>query len=183
MFQKSYTMSPSTPVKLVLGCGDLGAGKLTGDAVAQFFNIFHDHRHTEIDTAAAYPIQKPGESEGAVSGVGDWAIISTKILKPFTTEKVKQDIEAGLERLGGRDVDILYLHVPDTETPLDETLAAIDVAFRAGKFKRFGVSNYSPEMLESIFGICDKQGEISLVPSFKQLLIRIRLCQTFSLSK
>ena len=34
-----------------------------------------------------------------------------------------------------------YLHAPDRETPFEETLAAIDAEYRAGKFKRFGISN------------------------------------------
>lgn len=34
-----------------------------------------------------------------------------------------------------------YLHAPDRETPFAETLKAIDAEYRAGKFKRFGISN------------------------------------------
>ncbi len=53
-------------------------------------------------------------------------------------------LDQSLKRLGLDYVDIFYHHRPDPETPLDETMAALDAAVRAGKALYIGVSSYSP---------------------------------------
>ncbi len=40
-------------------------------------------------------------------------------------------------------VDIYYLHAPDRNTPFEETLAVIDEVYKQGRFRRFGLSNFS----------------------------------------
>jgi len=54
-------------------------------------------------------------------------------------------LDQSLERLGLDYVDIFYHHRPDPETPLEETMGALDAAVRAGKALYVGVSSYSPE--------------------------------------
>ena len=53
-------------------------------------------------------------------------------------------LDASLKRLGLDYVDIFYHHRPDPETPLAETMGALDAAVRAGKALYVGVSSYSP---------------------------------------
>jgi L-glyceraldehyde 3-phosphate reductase len=53
-------------------------------------------------------------------------------------------LDQSLKRLGLDYVDIFYHHRPDPETPLEETMAALDAALRAGKALYVGVSSYSP---------------------------------------
>jgi L-glyceraldehyde 3-phosphate reductase len=53
-------------------------------------------------------------------------------------------LDASLKRLGLDYVDIFYHHRPDPETPLEETMGALDAAVRAGKALYVGVSSYSP---------------------------------------
>jgi L-glyceraldehyde 3-phosphate reductase len=53
-------------------------------------------------------------------------------------------LDQSLKRLGLDYVDIFYHHRPDPETPLEETMAALDAAVRAGKAHYVGVSSYSP---------------------------------------
>ena len=53
-------------------------------------------------------------------------------------------LDASLRRLGLDYVDIFYHHRPDPETPLEETMGALDAAVRAGKALYVGVSSYSP---------------------------------------
>jgi L-glyceraldehyde 3-phosphate reductase len=53
-------------------------------------------------------------------------------------------LDQSLKRLGLDYVDIFYHHRPDPETPLEETMAALDAAVRAGKALYVGVSSYSP---------------------------------------
>lgn len=54
-------------------------------------------------------------------------------------------LDQSLRRLGLDYVDIFYHHRPDPDTPLDETMGALDAAVRAGKALYVGVSSYSPE--------------------------------------
>ncbi|MFF7337641.1 aldo/keto reductase [Streptomyces sp. NPDC008163] len=54
-------------------------------------------------------------------------------------------LDQSLTRLGLDYVDIFYSHRPDPETPLEETMGALDAAVRQGKALYVGVSNYSPE--------------------------------------
>jgi L-glyceraldehyde 3-phosphate reductase len=54
-------------------------------------------------------------------------------------------LDQSLKRMGLEYVDIFYSHRPDPETPLEETMGALDAAVRQGKALYAGVSNYSPE--------------------------------------
>jgi L-glyceraldehyde 3-phosphate reductase len=54
-------------------------------------------------------------------------------------------LDQSLERLGLDYVDIFYSHRPDPETPLEETMSALDAAVRQGKALYAGISNYSAE--------------------------------------
>ncbi|HEY6683755.1 MAG TPA: L-glyceraldehyde 3-phosphate reductase [Propionibacteriaceae bacterium] len=65
---------------------------------------------------------------------GDWG--SRKYLR--------SSLDQSLQRLGLDYVDIFYHHRPDPDTPLEETMAALDAAVRAGKALYVGVSSYSP---------------------------------------
>src|ERR687895_556178 len=54
-------------------------------------------------------------------------------------------LDQSLRRLGLEYVDIFYSHRPDPETPLEETMGALDAAVRAGKALYVGISSYSAE--------------------------------------
>ena len=54
-------------------------------------------------------------------------------------------LDQSLRRLGLDYVDIFYSHRPDPDTPLEETMAALDHAVRSGKALYVGISSYSPE--------------------------------------
>ncbi|KAK5133624.1 hypothetical protein LTR08_007572 [Meristemomyces frigidus] len=152
-------MSSSAPLRLILGTGSVGSPTLSGTTAAKFLDTFREHDYTELDSAYVYPmVGTPGECERVLSQVGPWAHISTKILPPFDRENVAISIEGSVERLGGKEIDILYLHLPDRSTPMEETLEAVDAAHRAGKFKRFGVSNYSPQEVQKLVEVCASNG-------------------------
>ncbi|NDE17471.1 aldo/keto reductase [bacterium] len=55
-------------------------------------------------------------------------------------------------------LDTYFLHAPDAETSLEETLAAVDRAHRAGRFRQWGLSNFSLEQCERISDICAARG-------------------------
>jgi L-glyceraldehyde 3-phosphate reductase len=54
-------------------------------------------------------------------------------------------LDQSLRRMGLEYVDIFYSHRPDPDTPLEETMGALDAAVRQGKALYVGISNYSPE--------------------------------------
>ncbi len=54
-------------------------------------------------------------------------------------------LDQSLHRMGLEYVDIFYSHRPDPETPLEETMGALDQAVRSGKALYAGISNYGPE--------------------------------------
>lgn len=62
-------------------------------------------------------------------------------------------LDQSLQRLGLDYVDIFYHHRPDPETPLEETMGALDAAVRAGKALYVGVSSYSPDLTQQAAAI------------------------------
>ena len=54
-------------------------------------------------------------------------------------------LDQSLARMGLDYVDVFYHHRPDPETPLEETMGALDHAVRSGKALYVGISNYSPQ--------------------------------------
>src|ERR671939_1579550 len=55
-------------------------------------------------------------------------------------------LDQSLKRMGLEYVDIFYHHRPDPQTPLEETMTALDHAVRSGRALYVGVSNYPPEL-------------------------------------
>lgn len=62
-------------------------------------------------------------------------------------------LDQSLARMGLEYVDIFYHHRPDPETPLEETMLALDQAVRQGKALYAGVSNYDPELTREAAGL------------------------------
>ena len=54
-------------------------------------------------------------------------------------------LDQSLQRMGLEYVDIFYSHRPDPETPIEETMGALDQAVRSGKALYAGISNYNPD--------------------------------------
>lgn len=153
-------MSP--PIKIVFGTGSIG-DRITDASTKEAIDLFRKQGHVEIDTAAAYPVNSPGASESEIGAVHpDWAAVSTKIMpgveRANSRDKMQQSLAASLEHLNGLEIDILYFHAPDAATPMEEQAAAMDEAFKAGKFKRFGISNFSPEEVEELVEIAERKG-------------------------
>ena len=67
-------------------------------------------------------------------------------------------LDESLKRMGIDYVDIFYHHRPDPETPLEETMAALDQIVRPGKALYVGISNYNREQTSKAYEILQKQG-------------------------
>ena len=72
-------------------------------------------------------------------------------------------LDASLRRLKLEYVDIFYHHRPDAETPLEETMAALDLIVRQGKALYVGISNYSAEQTAQAVEILNKLGTPLLI--------------------
>lgn len=104
-----------------------------------------------IDTADAYG---EGRSEALVGewmrrrGNRDSMVVSTKVGKShahpgLSASAISSAVDASLARLGTDHIDLLYLHVDDTEVPFEETLLAVDDLIRQGKIRAFGMSDHT----------------------------------------
>jgi L-glyceraldehyde 3-phosphate reductase len=72
-------------------------------------------------------------------------------------------LDQSLQRMGLEYVDIFYSHRPDPETPLEETMGALDRAVRAGKALYVGISNYPADMTREAARILKELGTPCLI--------------------
>ncbi|MHA0857760.1 L-glyceraldehyde 3-phosphate reductase [Paenibacillus sp. CMAA1364] len=81
-------------------------------------------------------------------------------------------LDQSLSRLGLDYVDIYYHHRPDEDTPLEETMSALDLIVRQGKALYVGLSNYSPEMTLEASRILKRLGTPCLIhqPSYSMIM-------------
>ena len=105
-----------------------------------------------IDTANAYG---DGISEkivgAAVRATRDKVVIATKCgfgrvggkLEGLSRARLREAADASLTRLGSDWIDLYYLHVPDHDTPIDDTLDGVAELLEAKKIRAWGVSNYA----------------------------------------
>lgn len=134
------------------------------DEVNGFINTFYSRGYTQIDTARSYSPHARGSSEPRLGAVeaGKKFIIDTKVLSQtpgsHTRERIETGINESLEALKIKQINIEYLHQPDRQTPFEETVEAMDKAYREGKFKSFGLSNYAAAEVEQIVEICERRG-------------------------
>ena len=129
---------------------------------------------THFDLANNYG-PPPGSAEATLGrvlrddlrGYRDELVISTKAgygmwpgpYGDFGSRKyLIASLDQSLSRLGLDYVDIFYHHRPDPETPLEETLGALDHVVRSGKALYVGVSNYPPELLGRALRILERLG-------------------------
>jgi L-glyceraldehyde 3-phosphate reductase len=80
-------------------------------------------------------------------------------------------LDQSLARMGLDYVDIFYSHRYDPDTPLEETMGALDAAVRAGKALYVGISSYSPEKTREAAAILRQLGTPPLIhqPSYSML--------------
>ena len=80
-------------------------------------------------------------------------------------------LDQSLTRMGVDYVDVFYSHRPDPETPLEETMGALDTAVRSGKALYAGISSYSPERTAEAARILAEMGTPLFIhqPSYSML--------------
>ena len=120
-----------------------------------------------IDTADVYSDGLSEEIVGAVmAGRRDAALLTTKVRfgmggagpndEGLSRHHIIGACEASLRRLGTDYIDLYQLHEWDGQTPLEETLGALDDLVRAGKIRYIGVSNFAGWQLTKIAGVAQR---------------------------
>ena len=84
-------------------------------------------------------------------------------------------LDQSLRRMGLEYVDIFYHHRPDVQTPLEETMGALDYIVRSGRALYVGVSNYTPEQTRAAAAILRDLGTPCLIhqPSYNMFNRRV----------
>ena len=139
-----------------IGLGTMTWGRDTDESeAAEQCRIYIEAGGNFIDTAAVYG---SGDSERVVGGLigalfkRDEVVIATKAgisindgIRTVNTSRgaLLSELDASLKRLGTDYVDLWQVHTWDDQTPIDDTLSALETAYQSGKARYVGVSNYS----------------------------------------
>jgi len=143
-----------------LEVSELGLGTMTwsrdtdADEAGEQLDLFLDAGGTLIDTAASYA---DGGAEALLGSLLDGNVnradvqIVTKAgirrtaqggIVDSSRDTLLDTLDASLARLGTAHVDLFLVHVFDPQTPLDETLHALEIAVNSGRARYIGVSNF-----------------------------------------
>ncbi|MDQ2778513.1 MAG: aldo/keto reductase [Pseudomonadota bacterium] len=166
---------------LVLGGNVFG---WTADEATSFavLDAFVDSGFSCIDTADVYsrwaPGHSGGESEATIgrwlkqSGKRDRVLIATKVGKPMGDEAseegrgrqglsrrwIRQAVHDSLQRLQTDRIDLYQSHDDDSDTPLEDTLAAFGELIAEGKVRAIGASNYGAARLAEAIATSERLG-------------------------
>jgi aryl-alcohol dehydrogenase-like predicted oxidoreductase len=129
------------------------AGSLSIKDAQRLVDIAIDAGVNLFDTANVYTTGKSEEALGQVlKGKSAQMLVGTKVRFPMGKGPNEQgnsrwhilhECEASLKRLGRDHIDIYYLHEWDGMTPIEETMAALDMLVQQGKVRYIGCSNFS----------------------------------------
>jgi aryl-alcohol dehydrogenase-like predicted oxidoreductase len=163
--------------RIALGCGNFGGvgsapaffgkGESEDEALA-IMDAAWELGVTLFDTADAYG---GGRSERAVgrwmAERGERPVVATKVFnsvdgdpkdRGLARTRILRQIEGSLERLGIERVDLYLIHAWDADTPLEETLGALDELVRAGKVGAVGASNVDAAQLAEALAVSEDRG-------------------------
>ncbi|HEX6489750.1 MAG TPA: aldo/keto reductase [Gaiellaceae bacterium] len=163
--------------RIGLGCGNFGgvgsAPELfgQGESEGEAFAIMDAALEAGVnffDTAASYG---GGRSE---RWIGNWrakrkapVLLETKVFwsatgdpteRGLSRERIMRELEQSLSRLQADHVDLYLTHEPDPQTPIEETLRALDELVQAGKVRAVGASNLDGAQLAEALETSDRLG-------------------------
>jgi aryl-alcohol dehydrogenase-like predicted oxidoreductase len=171
MQYRKFGRTGLTVSRLCLGTMTFGL-QTEEDASRRILDTAADAGVNFIDTADVYPLGSDHSDAGRTEEiVGRWLkgkrdrfILATKAVGKMgpsawdqgaSRKHLLDAIDASLKRLGTDYVDLYQLHTDDANTPLDETLEALDVIVRSGKARYIGVSNFLAYRLARALGRAD----------------------------
>src|SRR4051794_20003528 len=154
-----------------MGFGGTGwatpVGQIDVDGARRQIGLARDAGVNLIDTADVYSAGLAEEILGEALGSSrDDVLIATKARMPMgqgpndaglSRHHIVRAAEASLRRLRTDHIDLYQLHEWDGQTPLEETLTALDDLVRSGKVRYIGASNYSGWHLMKALGISERR--------------------------
>jgi aryl-alcohol dehydrogenase-like predicted oxidoreductase len=121
-----------------------------------------------VDTANVYSAGVCEEIVGqAIKGKRDRVVLATKARMPMgdgpndaglSRHHLIAECENSLRRMQVDHIDLYQVHEWDGQTPLEETLEALDTLVRSGKVRYVGASNYAGWQLMKALGVADRHG-------------------------
>ncbi len=168
-----YNNLPGTSLKVsALSLGTMMFGGQTNEADSLAIMDYAFEQGVNFwDTANVY---NQGESERivgkALKNRRDDIILATKVFgqmgdklndKGLSRRNILSSVDASLARLDTDYIDVYYLHAPDYETEIEETLETMTGLVKAGKIRYIGVSNFAAWQIADMLAVCDKRGYIT----------------------
>lgn len=146
---------------LGLGTWAIGGGEMWGPSdeseSIRTIRTAVDLGMTLVDTAPIYGAGASEEVVGkAVRGIRDQVFLATKcglrrvegrIVRDLSPESILREVDESLGRLGVTHIDLLQCHWPVTDTPVEETMGALERIRASGKIRHYGVSNFDVDRL------------------------------------
>ncbi|MGB7264558.1 MAG: aldo/keto reductase family protein [Terracidiphilus sp.] len=170
--------SPLQVSELSFGTWLTVAGGVAREPAIRCIHAALDHGITLFDTANQYGA---GEAERvlgeALKGYPrDKYLIATKLYFPvgddpdhgLSAAQIEKQLNRSLERLHTETIDLYQCHRFDKETPLEETITALDAAVRAGKVRAIGFSEWTAAQIDAAAAISASGGLIPFSSSQPQ---------------
>lgn len=167
METRTLTHTELTVSRICFGAMTFGS-QTQEDAAHEMIDVCFDRGINFFDTANVY---NQGESERilgrALKGLRDRVVIASKVRgkmgegadqNGLSRAAILRAVDESLNRLGTDHLDVYYLHMPDYDTPLEETLAAMDELVRAGKVRYPATSNYAAWQVTEMLCISGQKG-------------------------
>jgi aryl-alcohol dehydrogenase-like predicted oxidoreductase len=165
-----YTLLGKTGVKVSELC--FGTMSFGGDAdaaeSARMYKACRDKGVNFFDCADVYSDGRAEEILGDVmKGERDNLVVTSKCFGAMGDDinaqganrrHIKRAVEASLKRLQTDRLDVLFMHRWDDDTPLEETLRALEDLVREGKVLYLGASNYAAWQIAIGLGISERRG-------------------------
>jgi aflatoxin B1 aldehyde reductase len=150
-------------MKLILGTMTF-ADQVDQPTAQALLTQFAEAGYSELDTAYQYVGGKTEQLLGKLLPPADQHkfTIASKVnpwndfgLQP---DQIEQQMGEILQRLGRDHIDLLYLHSPDLNTPVEDTLKRCFEMYQQGKFKTFGLSNFAAWQVAEVVELCRSHG-------------------------
>ncbi|MDR0998979.1 MAG: aldo/keto reductase [Treponema sp.] len=138
--------------KITFGCWEMGGAQwvhTSDENNDRAINVAFDNGVTAFDTAEGYGNGHSEEVLGrALADKRDKCFIATKVAPDHLRARdIRNSITASLKRLGTDYVDLYYIHWPNKDIPLEETMGEMSRLKKEGLIKAIGVSNFNVSLL------------------------------------